>query len=270
MLVSDLYSTVCDVLLERGGLQLGLLTVEQFLDYVSSVTLDYLQQSGLVKRIQAIPLQFGIAQYGVADWLGETENVMAMGFAVGESSTSDVSNFSQNWMTKLGKARAWFEDEQTMKSLSIFPAPNLDGNQVNVVGGGGLYGVAASAVAGADIDFQASAPMLGTISGESGSCTLLTAGPMYGTIADMVTTKSNLTLIGPASLFDNSPELDSVIELLPDTFAIYIGYGVLAKVFSLDGELKDEIRRRYCQARYDEGLALGQAVMEEEMMEVAQ
>ena len=93
---------------------------------------------------------------------------------------------------------------------------------------------------------------------------------MYGTIADMVTTKSNLTLIGPASLFDNSPELDSVIELLPDTFAIYIGYGVLAKVFSLDGELKDEIRRRYCQARCDEGLALGQAVMEEEMMEVAQ
>jgi hypothetical protein len=268
MLVQALYDRVCDDLLERGGLQLGLLTLSQFLDYVSTVTLDFLSQTGLGKKFFATPQQFGITDYDLPDWLGETENLMSMGFAVSESSESDVSDFNQAWQSQVGKVRAYLQDKQSMKSLSVFPGPDLDGNQVNA-GPTGLLGVIGLAVAGADIDFQTTAPGYGTIGDEYGSCTALTAGPMYGIIGDMVTTKSNITVIGVGSLFDNSPDLDSLIELLPDTFAIYIGYGVLAKVFSLDGELKDEIRRRYSQARYDEGIALARAVMVEELLEEA-
>jgi hypothetical protein len=44
--------------------------------------------------------------------------------------------------------------------------------------------------------------------------------------------------------------------LVPDVFAHFIKYGVLARVFSKDGEQRDDMRAKYCQKRFDLGVLM--------------
>lgn len=268
MMIQEIYDATCSALLERGGLQLGLITLAQFTSFYSDSLQDFLGRTGLAKTICVIPQQFGIAEYLLPDFMGEPDMVISQGKTLAESSESDIADFDQNWQAKIKTPRLWRQDKMTMKDFSIFPAPLVDGNQPLIgTGGGGFYGTIASVVAGSDINITTSAPLYGTIAAESGAATLIPSGPMFGTIADLETSASNLAIIGTVAEFNESPDLDYPVEWLPDSFALYVGYGVLAKVWSLDGETKDNGRAQYCLSRYDEGIQIGRIVMDEAMLQ---
>ena len=44
--------------------------------------------------------------------------------------------------------------------------------------------------------------------------------------------------------------------LVPDVFLHFIKYGVLARIFSKDGEQRDDMRAKYCQKRFDLGVLM--------------
>lgn len=48
---------------------------------------------------------------------------------------------------------------------------------------------------------------------------------------------------------------------VPDECAPYVVYGILANMFGKQGRAFDEARRRYCEARYTEGIELTQALL---------
>jgi hypothetical protein len=152
-----------------------------------------------------------------------------------------------------------------MKTLSLSPAPAAAGGQVTV-SGPQRYGVISSVTAG-ELDFTSNNGGLGAIADENGAVSLIVNSPGFGTISSMVSGISNIAVVAAREAYEYTPTLDDAVELLPDTLAIYIGYRIMAKIFSMDGECKDDLRRRYCQARYDEGLSLAQAIAEEEMEE---
>jgi hypothetical protein len=48
----------------------------------------------------------------------------------------------------------------------------------------------------------------------------------------------------------------------PDEFVPYLKYGVLADLLGKDGRGQDLLRARYCEQRFDEGVALAQAIVD--------
>lgn len=266
MLVREVYTNVADLLLERGGLTLGLITDGTVLAYYIDVLTDFLSLTGIAKKFCDVPQMAGIASIDVPDWMGEVQAAASDETMMSHSSVDDISAVNPNWRTAIGMPSSWRQDMNDMTSLDVYKAPRIQGNQVETPGSP-LLGVIASVTAG-DIDLNSTAAMLGTIaSADQGEIHVETGGPFFGTIATMVVSKTNFTLIGTALPFNTSPGLDSLVELIPDSFAQFIEAGLLEKVFSTDGELKDDLRARYCGSVYKEGVALARAIMGQELLE---
>lgn len=265
MTVRDLYTAITITLLERGGFSLGLVTDTQFLSYYTEVMLDFFDQTEIVKTLVVLIQQFGVEDYMTPNYMGSAEHVISRGQSLFQSSESDIANAGREWRSQVKQPRAWRQDKGNMRKVSVFPLPSISGNEVGITGGVPLFGTISAVLNQNDINIQCSGQLLGTIGSEQGAVALIPSGPFFGTIATLKCSKSNLSVIGPASLFNTNPGLDTLIEWIPDSFALYIGYGILAKIFSMDGECKDEIRRRYCRARYEEGIAIGQTIMAEAM-----
>lgn len=73
-----------------------------------------------------------------------------------------------------------------------------------------------------------------------------------------------LTVVAPSITSNMTPDLDADVDILPAPFVIYLAYGILAKLFSENGELKDGLRYRYCQTRYDEGIQRAKIIIAEQ------
>src|SRR5579862_8405550 len=71
------YFRVCEALLESGGLQLGIVTQQEFLTVCYTVIQDFLQKTGLNKKIICILQQPGQGPVTMPDWAGEPEAVFA-------------------------------------------------------------------------------------------------------------------------------------------------------------------------------------------------
>lgn len=265
MIISELYDRVTSDLMERGGFQLGLVTDSQFLNFYVEGALDFLEQSEIMKTVICIEKIATVADYSLPDYVEQIYHVASAGQSLFHSNETDQSAFDANWLSRVGAPKSWRQDKGSMKTVSIVPAPAITGNQVQVVGAQ-RYGVISSVTAG-EFDIQPNNVGLGTIGDENGSVAMIVSGSGLGVISSMVSGISNFLLVCTAELSDYTPTLQSLVELLPDTLAIYIGYRILAKIFSMDGECKDELRRRYCQARFEEGIALAQAIVSEQIGE---
>ncbi len=73
----------------------------------------------------------------------------------------------------------------------------------------------------------------------------------------------NLTFVGPRAPDEEAWELADMLSFIPDIFTHYLVYGMLAKIFSADGETRDVQRAAYCTTRYEEGAALAAGLLEE-------
>lgn len=64
-----------------------------------------------------------------------------------------------------------------------------------------------------------------------------------------------------AALVGNPMDQSGIDLTIPDEFAPYLYYGVLADMFAKQGRAFDPARRDYCEARFQEGVALAQALL---------
>lgn len=75
--------------------------------------------------------------------------------------------------------------------------------------------------------------------------------PMLGGVLHLYAAQVGFTLDG-----------SGITLTIPDEFAPYLYYGVLADMFGKQGRAFDLPRAQYCEARYQEGVQLGQALLQ--------
>lgn len=262
MTVNDVYSDVCAVLLEDDGLTLGLLTEADFLSVFTNVIQDWCQATGLVKVIANVAAVASTGEYTVPDYEMQVQEVFFNEKYIHRESANALDHLRRNWKAETAAApQDWHEDRLPSKGVRLRPIPNADGYTVATFTP--LYGTISAMSGGVNIRLLCPTGLYGTISSYTSAVYVEAAGPLFGTIASLTPTTKNLKLIGTAKPFLKTWALTDYIECVPTSFLHYLKYGVLAAVFSSDSELKDPLRARYCQARWEEGVGLASAVSQE-------
>lgn len=263
------YDHVCTVLMERGGFKLGLVTDAQFLDYFSQVMQDFVSLTGMAIGFQAVQQLAGVAEY---DKPGAIENVLSVYASHQVLHPTDhrglggIRTLSSKEET--GEPSSFARDQQGWRTFRVAPAPDFNGSSVDTVGGDPMYGVISNTTAGAiDIDVHLGAPWYGVPAGwDEGDVAWEPDGLGLGVFSDLCYTADNLTVFGTLNPTNWSPDLDTLIGLLHPAFYHYIAYGILAKIFMTDGELKDDLRAKFCRSKYDEGVSLGRSILGRERL----
>lgn len=238
MTVNDIYARVCLKFLEPLplGLSSGIFTVSDFLDHFASVAPDFYEKSGYVKMVVTQAINFSISQYEVPDQMSHVDNCFVSGRLLRRESLESLNTTVSRWRTATGIPRSYHEDGLPVKTIELYPSPNYQGD--------------AMPTSGADV-FQS--PETGT----------------YFQVGGFFPKMRNLTLTGSQVPLndDLTPKtswtLTDTITGLPDSAAVYLSWGVLAKMYSDDSEAKDEQRAQYCAARYDEGVSLFKTIVAE-------
>ena len=257
---ASIYSQCCDVLLEPGGLQLGLLTTDQFWAIANEVLIDFYGKTDIIKKVFNIQMMAGVSVYPEPDNLSEVDTALANQTYLHRSSGYYLDNTDPAWALQNNAPVMFREDELPISQLQLSPTPNVSGNGVAFTNVG--QGVIAAAVSGGDFGITASTPGFGVIAGFSGNPYLETANPGFGVIGEMVVSSGNITAVGAITPTDMS-----YLLMLPPSFRVYLKYGILAQIFASDSELKDMQKAYYCQARYAEGVNLAAAIMDSDYSE---
>lgn len=227
--VQDVYNTCCNVLLEPylSGVAAGLTLTSNssvFLDYFASVFQDFLGRTRLVKALFTQPVQAGVVDYAVPNDLIQPEECFLGGTRLEATALDDLDTYDPGWETEQDIPTHWRQDGLPIKTVSLSPIPNYNGT---------------------------------TYSG------VPTATQPVGVYNQFNPTDNNLTMLGGQGVASNTWTLGQVIPVLPDSFTLYLAYGILERFFSEDGENKDVARAQYCGQRYLEGINLLRAIAEE-------
>lgn len=260
--VQDVYRPVCNVLCEPGGLTLGLTTEAAFCDYFVQVLTDFLQRTRLIQRLFVNQTQSGSYKYEKPEWIMDIDQVFYDEIAVQRTTEGDVEFLQPSTRSEQGMPKAWRNDRSSKDVYAVYPAPYLEGRDFKV-SPSGCFGVIAAVRDVVDIDIVMAPGRTGygTIAGESGSIFLQEAGMGFGTIAGLRASNANISGSGPAGPFRKTVTVSELVDTIPKTFWPYLKFGVLAQIFTEDGEHKDPLRAKVCAARYEEGVQLGMAVM---------
>ena len=251
---STIYIQCCDVLLEPGGLQLGLLTDDQFYALALEVLIDFYEKTGIVKKVFNIQMTAGASVYPEPDGLSEIETALADQTYLHHSSGYYLDNSDPAWPLQSNQPTMFREDELPISQLQLSPTPNVSGNDIVFSNPG--YGQIGMTTTHVDFNVTASTPGFGVIASFSGNPYLEAVNPGFGVIGAMVPSLGNITAVGEVT-----PDDLNYILMLPPSFRPYLKYGLLAKIFGSDSELKDMQKAAYCQARYAEGINLAAAIM---------
>lgn len=268
----SVYIDVCNVVLEAPtGLSLQLLTEAQFLTLAGETLADLASRTGIVRKIFNTVVGFGQSTYPLDDNLADLQACIAQGTHIFEDSDFMLSNHNDEWSTWMDRPQSYKQDDIEPRSVLLEPIPNIQGNQVVVDSGSGAYGTIAVVTQPNDFNVEPSylTPAgYGTIAAAEGNPYLETVNPGYGLLAAMVPSTRNLSKLG-AALPNNIANLTlaSYIEIVPDSMVHYLKYGILAKVFSSDNELRDEQKSAYCSSRYEECVRLIGAMMDQDTSE---
>jgi hypothetical protein len=129
------------------------------------------------------------------------------------------------WTRKPAYPLAWHQDGLPIKTIEVVPAPNWNGVAPNP-----------------------SPPQ-----------------PPFGTFGSFQPGDRDLTFVGPILASKEVWSIGDTLDTIPDTFTVYLAYGILSRIFSSDGELKDMSRANYCSTRYQEGVKLAKIILLEMM-----
>ncbi len=267
--VNDIYTQICDTLLEpllstlpNTGLQTGMLTVQQFLDFFSDTFRDFAQQSGLIKKLFIIPVVANTNVYQEYDQQMEVEDVFYNERYLSPTDLYNLDALFVNWRTAIGPPQTWNEDRVNVKNIQIVPNPQITGFTVGTTSN--FFGTLSAVADPLDFNITTSANFFGTISSYTGPAYIDPIAGMYGTISVIVPSAGNLMMSSTAiPTYTKTYALTDIIQGIPDSFTVYLKYGVLERVFKMDGEMKDSLRERYCKARFQEGVSLARAIMQQ-------
>jgi hypothetical protein len=227
--VAVVYDQSCYVLLEDWqlgvlpGLFLGVVTPQVWLDYFGLAFQDFLSKTGFSLTIFTQQVRSYIPQYQVPVDIAQLQHCFLGGTYLERVNQQAMDDFNGSWEANATTPQFWFEDGLPIKTVQLSPAPYLSGVPYRVP----------------DPD----------------------PGPPYGIYGQINPLDGNLTMIGTsgANAVTLNFAYNTIIPVIPDSFCIYLGYAVLQKIFSTDGEAKDEQRAAYCASRVAEGFALAQS-----------
>jgi hypothetical protein len=255
---NSIYLSVCSTLLEDNGFQLGICTQEQFQQLAAEIQADLCAKTGLNKRIFNIVFQAGVYSYPFSTQVGEVQAANGLQSNLLESSDWMISQSQTDWMIQPNGAPAQYkQDSLPPLSITVQPAPQLQGSQITTPAGMPGYGVPCSTSNVTDFDIACAPGQqgFGVICSSLGNPYLETTNPGYGAIASMVPSLSNLTLFAAALPYQVSQvQLADYVELIPDMFTPYLRYGILAVLWNTNSEIKDSQKAAYSSARYQEGI----------------
>jgi len=231
--VQTIYGQVCYTLCEDppNGLTLGMVTLQQFLDILGVVLLDFCQRTGLVKTIFTAPIKAGVSLYQVPDDLMKPELAFVSGKIKERVTEDDLTNGHFKWRTENGWPRQWHEDNLPPKYMELYPRPSFNG--VSYPGTTlpiGKYG-----------DFfpaDNNLTMIGAAAPDITAWTLVdsSGNPVY-------------------------------LQAISDVFTPYLVYGILEQIFSADGEMRDLQRAAYCRTRFLEAVTLAEHIAREDLLD---
>ncbi len=229
--VNQVYQIVCRTLLEPNGFVLGVFSEARFLDALAVVLLDWAQRTGLTKHIYTEMISAGVSEYIVPDAIMEPQLCFVGGKLIEKTTDAELNQNHFEWKRQWDVPRQWHEDSLAPKRIELYPIPNYNGT--NIPGGQPPYGKYVDG---------------------SGN-------------PDFFPSERNLTIVGPAAPSKNTWALGDTLDAIEDCFVHYLAYGILAQIFSADGETKDVARGHYARARYEEGVSLAKALAAEELLD---
>lgn len=241
--VQSVFSTVSYVMLEDAGLSLYV-TQQDFLDIFRTVLLDWFEKTALVENVFTQTLYAGQAQYTFPDDVVNPTEAYWAGRYLQNTSLRELDQYEWSWSTRTGPPERWRMDSLAPKQMQVFPIPTVTGATYGSISWGSLTNAQWATLTNVEWVGMADS-----------------ANSQYG---GFYPADRNLTLIGTAGTLASSFSFGSTIPNVPDAFVPYLGYGVLANIFSTDGEAKDPQRAAYCQARFNEGINLARAYMAQE------
>ena len=270
--VAEIYQDVVNVLLEPAGFQtLGIMSLTDFTNLLKDVMEDFLVRTGSIKKLVNIPSQFGVSTYPEPDNIMEVQAVHFDNAYVYESSGWFQDYANSQWQSDQGFPERWREDELPPKSIELGPTPVTTGRQVTPTPPNPGYGQIA-AVSNTN-DFGLLGPAAGGYGVINGFSGILPGGvtsayanainPGYGTVAIMCASNTNLQLVATVQPTSYPQTLYDYIAFVPDSFTPYLKYGVLEKIFTGDGEYKDNSRAAFCRQVYTQGVNMTASLMQE-------
>lgn len=257
--IRELYNSVCEIMLEPGGFHLGILTDAEFLGYYKSTMEDFLGRTGMIKGIIFLQQFAGVSQYEMPSWICDPIYMFSDGAQLRSDFEGSIAQEDRYWQSKIGQPRSWRADKLPDSFFSVYPAPAINTPFTPVTG---TNGVIAAWVPGGDLSQNQA--FIGTMVQASQVGTFTTPGDFFGTGQPLtLASRGDLAAIGTLMLFTEDVDLDDPIEHLDDDWLPIIKFGILQRIFMTDGETRDMLRERWAWSRYEEGVALGQALMEQ-------
>ena len=233
--VNVIYQLVTYDLFEDGGLVLGLLSFQQFIDLLNLTITDYCQRTCLIALIETQKVIANQNDYTYPDTLMRVDNAFLGGLNLEPTTVQALQNGPRNWRTTTGLPNRYHLDELPLKTIELVPVPNYSG-----------------------VSFTPP---------QTGSFNITVSAVTYTPQQHM-----DLTLVGPQLPATVSQTTDNIgfgsptspTALIPqDLVQAYLAYGVLARIWSSDSELKNDAMAEWAQSEFEEGVLVGQALMGE-------
>lgn len=227
-IVNQVAWDILEDVVDGPGPSLGLVTVQEILDDLGIVLMDFLRKTGIEWTIFTQQLVASVSQYTVPNQMPEVYYVFQNAYII------DRINFYSTylrgqWTRNPGMSKAYHEDGLPIKTIELVPPPNWNGiGFIPTVG---------------------PPPPFGTFDSPG------------GTTAPFQPGNRNLTMVGSAIPTQEVWGIDDTLAGIPDSATPYLVFGILQKIFSADGESRDIQRANYCQKRYEEGISLYRSVL---------
>jgi len=229
----DVLDQILPTIWEDNGLVLGLLTVQQFIDFLNLTLTDYQKRTGLYLQFFTQTVLEGQLTYPVPDPIMRVDDAFVGGELMEPAPFDYVQNYQAPYAYEYGPPRWWNQEQIPNRTMQLLPVSNY--NSSGIPGAtdpnGGQYGL----------------PVL--TDQDQNPTTMASSGA--------------LTILGP-SLPATIVELTDPIPLLADDFTLsIIAHGVMQRIFSSDCELYDPAHAEFFGQLYEEGVALGAMIASE-------
>ena len=279
------------------GLSLGIVTLQEFLTLFGVVLEDFVNRTGLQWSIFTQQVNFNQSTYQFPEAINEPKVAFVGGQYVDHATLYDLDDWEYGWQGKMGVPDYWYSDGLPPKTIGVAANPNYSGASYTIPVGPSApppYGVNGLFNGATPGQYSGILVVSGT-TGTWGSGALfdlnwnnyypLPTMTLNGTVYHLASVNSttgvtfvetpasqsyfwqvnvgndgNLSIVGTTGLASITYTLGQLIPCVPDSFCFYLAYGVLARIFSTDGEAKDLQRSYYCNARYLEGISAAAAV----------
>jgi hypothetical protein len=238
--LTDVYSRMCWDYAEDGGLVLGLVTVQQFLDLANLTLLDFLKQTGCLKRAWTMSVMAGVPTYTIPDDIMLVEQVFLAGRWLPKATVAQLNKTRRNWRREQDIPQYYYTDSLPPKTIGLAPPPNY--NSAYIPGP------------------NEPAPPHGqydSFSIRDGNGIVWTPDQHRG-----------LTIVGTRKTNAQMATVNDSIPLLPDDIALTaLLWGIHERVFSGDNELKNSQAAAFSHAQYQESVSCLAAISGEPVVQ---